>query len=137
MSNKWSENTTINFVEEYMNHECLWNVNNPLYKNKQCRDSAYSTLAETMNMSGFGVPEVKTKIKNLRSTYSQELKKISDSKKSGSGSDFVYTPQVKWFNIMRSFLQGTEKKRSTISNVSILYFLYLILIESVISCDNQ
>jgi len=75
MSNKWSENTTINFVEEYMNHECLWNVNNPLYKNKQCRDSAYSTLAETMNMSGFGVPEVKTKIKNLRSTYSQELKK--------------------------------------------------------------
>lgn len=35
----------------------------------------YSTLAETMNMSGFGVPEVKTKIKNLRSTYSQELKK--------------------------------------------------------------
>jgi len=30
-----------------------------------------------MNMSGFGVSEVKTKIKNLRSTYSQELKKIS------------------------------------------------------------
>lgn len=77
-------------------------------------------MAETTKMSVFGVPEVKTKIKNLRSTYSQEFKKISDSKKSGSGTDFVYTSQVKWFNIMRSFLESTEKKRSTISDVSIL-----------------
>lgn len=52
-------------------------------------------------------------------------------------TDFVYTLQVKWFNIIRSFLQGTEKKQSTISYVSILYLLYLIVIESVISCDNQ
>lgn len=36
-----------------------------------------------MNKPGFGVLEVKTKIKNLRSTYSQEFKKISDLKKSG------------------------------------------------------
>jgi len=137
MSNKWSENTTINFVKEYMNHECLWNVNNPLYKNKQCHDSVYSTLAETMNISGFGVPDVKTKIKNLGSTYLQEFKKISDSKKSRSSTDFVYTPQLKWCNIIRSFLQGTEIKRSTISNSSMLYLLYLIVIESVISCDNH
>lgn len=71
MNQKWDENTTLKFVEEYRHHEYLWNVHYVLYKNKQARESAYSSIANVMNISNFGIAEVKVKIKNLRSTYSQ------------------------------------------------------------------
>ncbi|KAL4153005.1 hypothetical protein QTP88_000838 [Uroleucon formosanum] len=76
MTHKWNEDTTLKFVEEYRQHECLWNIHYNLYKNKQARDAAYTSIASVMNIPDFGIAEVKTKIKNLRSTYSQELKKI-------------------------------------------------------------
>ncbi|KAL4122795.1 hypothetical protein QTP88_015070 [Uroleucon formosanum] len=71
-----------------------------------------------MNIPDFGIAEVKTKIKNLRSTYSQELKKIECSKKSGAGTDYLYIPQVKWFKEMEAFLQGTGNNRKTHDNLS-------------------
>lgn len=37
MSHKWDENTTLRFVEEYRQHECLWNAHYGFYKNKQAR----------------------------------------------------------------------------------------------------
>jgi hypothetical protein len=43
-----------------------------------------------MGIGGFGIPEVKNKIKNLRSTYAQEMKKIQESKKSGAVDENIY-----------------------------------------------
>ena len=31
MTLKWSENVTLKFLEEYKNHECLWNKNSTQY----------------------------------------------------------------------------------------------------------
>nr|CAI5849122.1 unnamed protein product [Callosobruchus analis] len=76
MSFRWSEETTLKFVEKYLEHECLWNIKSTHYKNKIMKESAYLDLENSMNLSGFGVKEIKMKIKNIRSTYSQELKKI-------------------------------------------------------------
>nr|CAI5826646.1 unnamed protein product [Callosobruchus analis] len=106
MSFRWSEETTLKFVEKYLEHECLWNIKSTHYKNKIMKESAYLDLENSMNLSGFGVKEIKMKIKNIRSTYSQELKKIKDSKNSGAGSDMVYVPSVKWFSLLDASLQN-------------------------------
>ncbi|KAF5298989.1 hypothetical protein FQA39_LY11621 [Lamprigera yunnana] len=106
MSFRWSDDTTTKFVEHYLKHECLWNIKSVAYKNKQIKNSAYEDLEKTMNISGFKEKEIKSKIKNLRSTYSQELKKIKDSKKSGAGTDTTYVPTIKWFKIMDESLRN-------------------------------
>lgn len=47
-----------------------------------------------MAIERFGAPEVKTKIKNIRSTYAQKIKKIKKSKKSGNGVDTCYVSNI-------------------------------------------
>ncbi|XP_057671245.1 uncharacterized protein LOC130902975 [Diorhabda carinulata] len=47
-----------------------------------------------MGIKGFGVPEMKNKIRALRSTQSQEKKKIRDLMKSGAGSEDIYIPNA-------------------------------------------
>ena len=49
-------------------------------KTEKCVKLTYLKLVEAMNLPDFGVPYVKNKIKNLRSTYNQEKKKVQDSK---------------------------------------------------------
>lgn len=66
MAFRWSEETTLKFVYKYLEHQCLWNIKSPLYKNKQIRQSAYNDLETAMNISGFGEKEIKLKIKNIR-----------------------------------------------------------------------
>lgn len=66
MTFRWSEETTFKFVSEYVEHECLWNIKSPNYKNKQMKQSAYLDLEKTMNIPGFGEKEIKLKIKNIR-----------------------------------------------------------------------
>ncbi|XP_021930545.1 uncharacterized protein LOC110835002 isoform X3 [Zootermopsis nevadensis] len=102
MSGKWSEETTLKFIKEYRQLECLWDVKSPSYRNKAVRDAAYMKLADRASLPGFTVQEAKNKIKNLRSTYSQELKKVKHSKK--SGSDEVYQPSLIWYKEIDAFL---------------------------------
>lgn len=45
------------------------------------------------------IDELKTKIKNIRTTYNREVSKIVASKKSGAGTDDIYKPQLTWFPI--------------------------------------
>lgn len=119
MTEKWNSETTIKFVQELRTHECLWNVKCKMYKNKQMRESAYQKIVEAMNIVDFNVPEVKTKIRNLKSTYFQEKKKIEKSKASGSGSENVYKPNIKWFDEMDTLLNNVDGRRITFDNVSI------------------
>lgn len=120
---KWSSETTLKFVQEYKTHECLWDFKSAAYKDKNVRDAAYLKLVEAMNLPDFGVPEVKNKIKNLRSTYNQEKKKVEDSKKSGSGLNSVYESNVKWLKELEPTMNIGEK-RKTYDNVS--YIIYYI-----------
>lgn len=116
MAAKWDSETTIKFIQEYKLHECLWNCKSPTYKNKQMRDAAYGKIVQIMDLPGFGVPEVKLKIRNIRSTYCQEKKKIANSKRSGSGSDTVY---IKWLGELDSMLKDLDQRRKAFDNVSI------------------
>lgn len=108
---RWAENTTIKFVEEYLKHDCLWDSRHVSYKNaktKEARKAAYSAIRSAMNIDGFGHNEIVQKIKNIRSTYSQELKKIKESKAYGVDEDYVYVPNIKWFYMLKEKLQSIE-----------------------------
>lgn len=117
---RWNEATTIKFVEEYRERPCLWDIRAAIYKNKQARESAYKEIEDIMGIEGFGVPEIKNKIRALRSTYSQEKKKIKDTMKSGAGSEDIYVPSIKWFKEMDVFLRKVEdNKRPTQDNITV------------------
>lgn len=82
---------TLQFIEDYRSHECLWNVRSKSYTNKTKRNDACSELAKKYNTTEKGV---RNKIKSLRSYFSKEHQKLS-AKKSGAGTDSNY--ETTWF----------------------------------------
>lgn len=106
---RWSEDTTVKFVGLYKDCECLWNSNNANYRNKNQREAAFSKIANEMGIDGFGVQEAKQKVKNLQSTYSQELRKIENSKKIVGNDGEAYVPSIKWFTMMDNILRNVKK----------------------------
>ncbi|XP_041969533.1 uncharacterized protein LOC121726304 [Aricia agestis] len=105
---KWTEDITYKFVQEYLKYECLYNCKSAGYKNKRARDAALLCISEAMNIPGFGSKEVYTKIRNLKSTYSQEVKKVRLSTKSGAGRDAIYNPRIKWFKLFDDALKAVK-----------------------------
>lgn len=93
------------------------------YRDRDLRAAAANRISKDLNIHGFGPKEVITKFKNLRSSYCQELKKISDSERSGSGTDDIYKPKVFWFEQMNNFIRPFIQQRPTQSNLVILLFL--------------
>ncbi|XP_060806888.1 uncharacterized protein LOC106129784 [Amyelois transitella] len=112
---RWGDEKTLKFVILYRNNECLWNPHIPQYKNNIARNNAYQDLLTNMDDSTLTVKIIKSKIKNLRSVYHSELKKIENSKRSGSGAATVYNPSMSWFHEMHSFLGDTGDYRDPIS----------------------
>jgi len=84
------------------------------------RESAYRNIVTAMAIEGFGVPEVKTKIKNIRSTYAQEIKKIKESKKSRNGVDSTYVSNIQWLKELEPIYKDADS-RTTFDNVSNIF----------------
>ncbi|XP_074038668.1 uncharacterized protein isoform X2 [Leptinotarsa decemlineata] len=114
---KLQDNETIKFIELYASERVLYDSTCKDYKDRDLRLAAAKRISEAMGINGFGPKEVITKFKNLRSSYCQELKKIADTERSGSGTDDVYVPKVIWFENMNSFIRPFVQQRSTKSNL--------------------
>ncbi|CAG4970874.1 unnamed protein product [Colias eurytheme] len=113
---KWDSETTMKFIKEFKSYECLWNPKTVLYKHKLTRNAAYKKIVTEMNISGFGVPEARKKMRTLRSTYYQEKKKIQNSMRSGLGRDAIYIPNLNWYMEMDSLLSDINESRRSIEN---------------------
>ncbi|XP_072945087.1 uncharacterized protein [Epargyreus clarus] len=114
---KWSEAVTLKFVKIYLKHECLWNPSNPGYKLKYKRDTAYSDICsefKSCTMKSMSIPEVKMKIKNLRTTYVQQVHKILQK----SSPDYIYEPSLVWFHEMDRCLKHIPTNRHSAFNSS-------------------
>lgn len=85
------------------------------------RNAALSSFAEELGIDGFGTKEITTKIKNIRSQYLQEKKKIRSSTGTGSSAEDVYHPKLQWFNLLDSFLMASAEPRATSSNLEIVF----------------
>ncbi|KAI5636578.1 alcohol dehydrogenase transcription factor myb/SANT-like domain-containing protein [Phthorimaea operculella] len=102
---RWGEATTLEFVKLYLREECLWNPDHPGYKNKFKRQMCYNTISaefETFSGKRMSIPEIKNKIKSLRSTYAQQVQKILQK----SSPDAMYEPSLVWFTEMDRCLRN-------------------------------
>ncbi|KAF7414183.1 hypothetical protein HZH68_002672 [Vespula germanica] len=103
-----ANDTIVKFIQLYRSYECLWNVSSEDYGSKLSRNAAFDMISRKMQIPGFGPREVARKIKNLKSAYQQEIKKIEKSEeKSGTGG--AYRPRVIWFDLLDDFLRKSEK----------------------------
>ncbi|XP_008186349.1 uncharacterized protein LOC100164228 [Acyrthosiphon pisum] len=112
-----NEKMTLRFVELYRDQRVLWDKEHEAYNKRTERLRAYRRIAEAMSVEGLGVPEVASKIKNIRSTYLQELKKIKDSaqrhlvQSEEEDASSPYVPKLLWFSILDSMIGGAAVKR--------------------------
>lgn len=112
---RWCEENTMNFVKLYLSKECLWNPSHEWYKTKFEREIAYSEIIEefaTLTGKCMTIPEVKTKIKNLRSTYTQQVQKILIK----SSPDTIYKPSLIWFHEMDRRLKYVPNTKTTVAD---------------------
>lgn len=107
------------FIQLYGYHSCLWNTSTEEYKNKEARRHALDSIVAEMNIAGFGVSECKIKIKNMRSHYCQELKKVRESMKSGDPEN-VYKPVLSWFETLDMFLRDFVQQITFTPNVKVI-----------------
>ncbi|KAL7738246.1 hypothetical protein ACLKA6_006577 [Drosophila palustris] len=96
---RFSDERHIKFVELYSREPCLWNRRPYLFG---ARNAAYKRVQTGINAEALpnechvSLEGVKTKIKNMRTGYHQELKKIRENPK--------YTPKIPWFAPLHTIL---------------------------------
>lgn len=121
---RWSENETYQFVKIYLRHDCLWNYENVSYKMKDKRQRAYhDVITEFQAATGIQLNdyELKVKVKNLRSTYTQELRKMKVR------ADVFYTPAMRWFpewhKCFNSMKRNAGKRDDSAFDVSLIWLV--------------
>lgn len=123
---KLSENNTLRLLQLYRNEPCLYDIHSKDYRRRESRMDAIKRIVEALNVKGFGPREISMKFKNLRNSYSQELKKIKELERSGADEDEPYVPKIYWFTLLDSFLRPQMYSRpwqSSSNQVSIILVL--------------
>lgn len=104
---RWGSNETQRFVELYHRYPCLWDRNNANYKNRPYREQCCNEIVEAIASKDFDIDSCKYKIRNIRSHYLQELKKINEADEKGE----EYIPILRWFPLMDSFMRDNVQVR--------------------------
>lgn len=107
---KFNDEMIMRFIRAYKAASCLWDISLPGYRDREQRNAMYQYLVDVMNIPGFTVNDVKNKIKNIRSTYCQELKKIQQHKTFGLEP---YVPTNVWFAEFDEFMSPNIRPRDT------------------------
>ncbi|KAF5301753.1 hypothetical protein FQR65_LT08735 [Abscondita terminalis] len=116
---KWNTRGIVEFLNIYEQYPILWNIKDKNYSNTNIKDDIFKNLVEKLNEKqltvGMDVKQLKTKIKTIKGVYRQEINEIEKSKKSGCGTEEVYTPKLAWFKDA-NFLAEVVVTRSSHSN---------------------
>lgn len=120
-----NDNLLHNFIETYEGLPVLWNPTDANYKNKIKRNAALARLLSVYGQCkpGATIADVRRKINTLRSNYRKELKRIEDSKRSGTGADDVYSPTSWVFHALKfinKFEQPVALGNSQVSKTHLL-----------------
>ncbi|XP_041974617.1 uncharacterized protein LOC121729943 isoform X2 [Aricia agestis] len=86
LSQRWTAEKSIEFLQIYKKFECLWNPKHEKYKNLLARNHAYKDIMEVMGMDSVKV--VKAKIRSLRTTHYNETLKAK--------KNFNYVSRISW-----------------------------------------
>lgn len=115
---KLNKSHIIPLLLQYRKYPCLWDPNDRDYKNHINRMRIFKKISHDLGL-GMSVGQLRTRIKNLRTTYVREVQRIVRSKKLGA----VHKPRLAWFDVADSFLRIVIARRyETVS-----YFIKLTL----------
>ncbi|PIO09987.1 hypothetical protein AB205_0098140 [Aquarana catesbeiana] len=105
------------FIDMLRELPCLWEINNPHYKNQTKRKAALDKLWEIVKqvIPTADITFLKILIGGLRSTYVRERKKVQDSQRSRAADD-IYVPRV-WYYDRLHFLAGQTEPRPSLSSL--------------------
>lgn len=128
----------LEFLEHYQQYPCLWDKSSSHYKNRQMRDEAERVLMEVSGIEDVKV--LRAKMRSIRGTYNNEIRKIKKSTTTGSGTEDIYKPKLHWFNYANSFLSKNaedepDSETNLVSNKLIFFILevdYKNIIENVV-----
>jgi len=97
------------FVQLYRSLPELWTVKSDVHKNSSLKDAGYDELVEKLREIEDDADRdmVRKKINGLRTACRRELKKITDSTKSGIGTDDNYVSSL-WYFDDSDFLRHHE-----------------------------
>lgn len=106
------------FIDLYKQHPCLWNIKSKEYSNRNMKSEAYDVLVKKLREKEESATRdtVTKKINNMRSSFRKEVKKVENSKKSGSATDEIYCPSL-WYYEQLLFLRDQEKPLASSSNI--------------------
>ncbi|KAL8614415.1 hypothetical protein ACOMHN_007751 [Nucella lapillus] len=113
-----TEQQTINLIEYFQSHEAVWDPRAVSYRNRNIPAGAWTTIRVSFE-SSIGIvctdEQVQAKCDSLRSSFTRELRKVKNSKKSGAGTDEVYVSSWCFYQqlqFLRAVIQ-IMKPRST------------------------
>ncbi|KAL4707617.1 hypothetical protein ACJJTC_014722 [Scirpophaga incertulas] len=94
----WSKDLIIELITLYKSFPCLWKIKSEEYKNKNLKDEAYKKIIDFCK--------------------EKELKKVTDSQRSGRGTDDVYKSSL-WYYDYMLFTRDQEVPSNSISNLDL------------------
>ena len=114
----WSKDFLLEFIELFRAEECLWKVKSKDYYNRSKKDASYRTLiGKVQEVEPDATRDtVVKKIKNLRSAFRKEHKKVLKSQVSGAGAEEMYAPRL-WYYSQLLFLCDQEAPHSSTSSM--------------------
>ena len=82
------------------------------YSHLMCNTEFIKSIIQEMRLT-LTVEELKSKIKNIRTTYNREANKVAKLKKSGPGTHDVFKPQLILFSVADRFLKPVIEGRNS------------------------
>ncbi|KAF5281638.1 hypothetical protein FQA39_LY17753 [Lamprigera yunnana] len=106
------------FIATYRSEPCLWRIKSREYHDRDVREAAYDRLITKLKEiePDANKSSVVKKINNFRSNVRKEKKKRDMSRKSGAGTDNVYSPKLWYFDLF-DFLGDHDVPSTSSSNL--------------------
>lgn len=129
----WSQDKTVEFIEEYRRHVALWDIRLEEYRNIHAKLNAQQWLAKKFDCD---VVMVKKKINNLRTAFHREHKNLTQSKfgrfPNKRSKWFAYDSLLFLLNVEKarpgSSSQTEQSKFSEVSDLIIIIIIHLYII---------
>nr|XP_021187175.2 uncharacterized protein LOC110373991 [Helicoverpa armigera]XP_049692901.1 uncharacterized protein LOC110373513 [Helicoverpa armigera]XP_049695498.1 uncharacterized protein LOC126054322 [Helicoverpa armigera]XP_049701618.1 uncharacterized protein LOC126055626 [Helicoverpa armigera]XP_049701770.1 uncharacterized protein LOC126055649 [Helicoverpa armigera]XP_049704633.1 uncharacterized protein LOC126056258 [Helicoverpa armigera]XP_049705200.1 uncharacterized protein LOC126056410 [Helicoverpa len=112
MSNVWSNELELTFIECFRAEPVLWDINLKDYKNKLKTHDAWMRISTVMEIP---IDELKKKKDSLMSSYRSYKGKVKKSVQSGAGADEIYQPIWFAYEAMDAFLGDTLKCKKSMN----------------------
>ena len=97
---QWSEKQERYLVLLYRQHPCLWEKDNSSYLDYYARRLAYEIIHEQVEDMGVTMIEVIMKIREVRRTYVEELRRMNEAESDG----YSHKSEHIWFKELHNFL---------------------------------